>query len=103
MDIEQLKLILETVNSAGEGAFIIAVLWISLQVFIPVIISMTIIFIATKIIKLVSRCIRDDEMAKEKKQFLRELSIILGRNTNVYYFKSELDEILLSVKQLKGE
>lgn len=28
MDIEQLKLILETVNAAGEGAYTIALLWL---------------------------------------------------------------------------
>lgn len=36
MDIEQLKLILETVNAAGEGAYSIAIFWIARELLIGV-------------------------------------------------------------------
>lgn len=38
MDIEQLKLILETLTSAGEGAFVFGILWLSKSLIVNVLV-----------------------------------------------------------------
>ena len=54
MDIEQLKLILDTLSTAGEGAFVIGILWVCESYFSSLLVSLTlggIIYLGLKAIR----------------------------------------------------
>lgn len=80
MDIEQLKMILETLSAAGEGAFALSVLWL-LQGYFSTLISFGMVIIV------VSGCIRFTKM------IIRHLSFS-GRTQRMisYRFNNENPE-----------
>jgi hypothetical protein len=55
MDIEQLKLILEALGNASDGAFTIAIMWIAQGYFVPLLTTITIIVVAVIIAKIVQK------------------------------------------------
>ena len=53
MDIEQLKLILDVVSSAGEGAYTIALIWALTGVVIPLVWAAVVVVLILAICRLV--------------------------------------------------
>ena len=61
MDIEQLKLILDAAQAAGEGAYSIVIVWFSLQFLKTLLLFGVVIGALTGIYKLIKRAIDADD------------------------------------------
>lgn len=90
MDIEQLRLIMEMVGSAGQGAFIIALLWVGENIILAIVWIMFITWFGkTIIVPLIARVsfvsqikevmgFHGDLTSKEKKEILDTLAKARG-------------------------
>ena len=92
MDIEQLKLILETVGAAGEGAFVIALLWIAKGYFTAAL-GFTVIPIV--IVKIAGKV----QQMTETYQLLNRIRAQVCGQSSAYgsFTKSEIAEITAAV------
>ena len=78
MDIEQLKLILETISKAGEGAFIIAIMWMIKGYLVPILIFTAVLICSKWSVGIIANAIKQD---RETQSFLDTVRTAAGCQT----------------------
>lgn len=103
MDIEQLKLVLETLQSVGHDAASLAVLWMWLKFGASV---LNVVFwgaVVFAVVFAIIRAIMIGTGAERTDEFLREMRGLLNTGTSGYMTDSERDRTLALLRRLAEE